>query len=845
MIMDKSPAELLSQRFGSLTDIQEKAIPEIAAGKNILIIAPTGYGKTEAALLPVLSGIRKQNGIAALYITPLRSLNRDLLKRFKEWCSIYGISSDIRHGDTTISERARQRKNPPQIVLTTIESLQALLVAPVMRRHLRNVKYVIVDELHDILDNKRGAQLSLSLERLAMAASFSRIGISATLPNPHEGAELLFGKRDYVVAETDAKKKFEFDIVYETDREKRLQKIKKLVESKRALLFVNTRSTAEEVGNWLKSSGAPVEVHHGSLSKEVRIAAEDGFKSGSIKSLVCTSSLELGIDIGDVELVVQYGSPRQVFRLIQRVGRSGHSVKAVPRGVLFPTDFDDYLEAEAIVSLAGNGWMEKKSIERGALDVIAHQAIGLLLENYRMHFEKIDEILGKSAAYGIGIDKLKAVLLQLHAEDLLFFNQDGTLKIRNRARDYYYKYLSTIPKTKKFLLVDSASNRRIASLDEEFVGNLAVGDNFLSKGQVWEVLDINDEEVKATPGTAIDIVIPSWVGEDIPVDEEVAQQAGALRRLRRKERPIPDDKTIITEAIGEIVVVHSCFGSRINETLGRIFAYAISERIGESVRAVADPYRIMIKLPYPLDPKKLNEILLGCGNARRKLEESLVKSNLLKFKFSHVARMFGLIEEDAAASHRLIDALRYSVIYEETLRSVFFRYFDADGAQKLLDRIRKKEVAFLLDERKEPSFFALIGINRVSAREAIGIFEPRERIIAAMKERALSKTMELVCLECSATRFVYLGGAEEEFRCPRCGKKSLGLKSKSAEETETSAELIRNYGKKALVALAVYGIGVKTAKRILRRLHKSEEAFYLDLIEAQKNFVKTKKYWKI
>ncbi|MFH1221790.1 MAG: DEAD/DEAH box helicase [Candidatus Micrarchaeota archaeon] len=842
--MDKTPAELISERFGSLTEIQEKAMPEIAAGKNVLIIAPTGYGKTEAALLPVLQSIRKGKGISALYITPLRSLNRDLLRRFKYWCELLDVTSDIRHGDTTVTERTKQRKSPPQIMLTTIESLQALLVAPVMKKHLKNVKYIIVDEIHDTLDNKRGAQLSLSLERLAEATDFKRIGISATVANPAEAAALLFGDRDYKVIEAGKRRKIELSTEYIADREKRLERIKQLVENNRTLLFVNTRSTAEEIGGWLKKKGAPVEVHHGSLSKEVRIAAEDGFKAGTIKSLVCTSSLELGIDVGDADLVVQYGSPHQVFRLIQRVGRSGHSITGTPRGIITPMDFDDLLEAEVIISLVENGWMEKKHMEKGALDVIAHQVVGLLLENYKMNVVDIHNILSRSGAYGLTLDKLKDLAIQLHAESLIFFNDDGSMKMRQRARDYYYSYLSTIPKTNRFLLSDSSSNRPIASLDEAFVGNLAIGDEFLSKGQVWEVLDITDDEVIATPGAGVDITVPSWVGEDIPVAREVATAAGALRHSRRKDTLVPDDKLIVVEVITDLAIIHSCYGTRVNETIGRAFAYRLSELLGETVRSVTDPYRIMIKLPYPIQAKKIFEVFLAAGDAKKDIELSLRNSNLLKFRFTHVARMFGLIDEDATVGQRFIDAMKYSVVYEEAFRSVLFRYFDAEGANKVFEKIRKKEIRAVLDERKEPSYFATVGLTRISAKEAVGMFEPRERIVAALKEKTLSKTMELTCLNCGATRFVYLATAEDKIPCPKCNKKSLAPKYRLKEDAEAAAALIRNYGKYALIALSVYGIGPKTAERVLSKLQKDENTFYLDLINAQKNFVKNKKYWK-
>ena len=840
------PVELIKERFGGLTQIQEKAIPKIAEGMNVLILAPTGYGKTESALLPVLDGIKNTQGIAALYITPLRSLNRDLLRRFHYWCDKLDVTRDVRHGDTTQAQRTKQRKNPPQIMLTTIESLQALLLAPIMRRHLRNVKYVIVDEIHDVLDNKRGAQLSLSLERLGQIAGFKRIGISATVANPAEAGKLLFGSRMYEVIEAGKKRKMDIRVDYIADRDKRLEKIKKLVTENRSLLFVNTRSTAEEIGGWLKREGAPVEVHHGSLSKDVRITAEDGFKTGKIKSLLCTSSLELGIDVGDAELVVQYSSPHQVFRLIQRVGRSGHSITGIPKGIVFSTDYDDELESEVIISLLESGWMEKKTIEKGALDVIAHQAVGIVLENYGLHVDEVHNILVNSGAYGISSEQMKKIALQLHAEGLLFFNDDGKLKPRRRAREYYYSYLSTIPKTKRFLLKDSTTNRRIASLDEDFVGNLGVGDEFMSKGQVWEVLDITDDEVLASPGSGIDITIPSWIGEEIPVEREVAQGVGVLRRTKKKGGAlIPDERTIVIEVVNDLVFMHSCFGRRVNETLGKIFAYRISQLIGESVRAVVDPYRVMIKLPFPISADKILEVFMDVGDVKKEVENSLRNSTLLRFKFTHVARMFGLISEDSTVNQRFIDALKYSVVYEETMRSVMFRYYDVLGVEELLRKIRKGDISVVLDKRKTPGFFANIGITRLSSREAVGIFEPREKMIKALKEKTLSKTLELVCMNCGATRYVYLATATDEIKCPKCSERALAIKYRTKKDRELSAALIRNYGKKALIAMSVYGIGPATAERILSKLHKDEESFYLDIINAQKTFVKTKKYWKV
>ncbi|MFH1520127.1 MAG: DEAD/DEAH box helicase [Candidatus Micrarchaeota archaeon] len=857
--MMPSVAELIRERFGELTPIQKIAMPNVLAGKNVLILAPTGSGKTESVLLPILEkiktsanqGTKNQTiGIRALYITPLRALSRDLKQRFNWWCDRLEITHDIRTGDTTQSERAKHRTKPPQVLLTTVESLQALLLGRVMRKHLTTIEFVIVDEIHDILDNKRGAQLSLGLERLNEIATFQRLGISATVANESEAAKLLFGEREFQVCESG--KNRELDIkVEELSNEKRLEKIKDLSEEFRSLVFVNTRSTAEEIGASLKKMNAPIGVHHGSLAKDIRLTTEDDFKSGKINSILCTSSLELGIDVGDVSLVMQYGSPHQVFRLIQRVGRSGHSLTKTPRGIIFNSDFDDRLESEVITVLAKNGWMEDKKAERGALDVIAHQVIGICLDFGRIELSKVHSILSRSYAYGIDFNKLRMIALQLYGEGLIYYDEDPKeifINTKPRARMYYVDFLSTIPKTKKFAMRDISANRFISSLDEEFVVNLESGSSFLSHGMAWRVVDITDKEVLAEPTSGLDIMIPSWTGEDIPVSFEVAQDVGRMRKLKKDVSPLPDDKTVVIEMVQDLVVIHACFGTRVNDTLSRVFSKQLSNLIGENVIAVSDPYRILIKLPFPMKEEYLKRAFEGIRNIKNQLIDALEFSSLLKFKFLHVGRMFGLLSPDANPNSRYIQMMRNSVVYEETVRSIFFRYFDVDKTEEILRKIRNGHIKIVYDIRKKPSYFAQIGLERVSGAESIGAFEPRERIVSAFKENALSKTLRLACLNCNATRFMHLAGAPDKIICHKCNQLSLALMNKDGEpksDQEFSAGLIRAYGKQALIALSTYGVGPQTADRVLRRLHKSEEAFYLDLIEVQKNFIKNKKYWKL
>ena len=257
--------------------------------------------------------------------------------------------------------------------------------------------------------------------------------------------------------------------------------------------------------------------------------------------------------------------------------------------------------------------------------------------------------------------------MQLYAEGIIYFEQitndqgeseNAHIKNAPRAREYYYTNVSTIPKGKKYLLKNISSNSIIASLDEDFVMNIENGSSFLCKGSPWQVIDITESEVLVDPSIALDIAIPEWTGEDIPISYEVAKGVGELRKAYKKDKIIADQQTIIIEVVDQTVILHCCFGTKINEAFGRIISYNLSKLIGESVRAVADAYRIMIKLPFPLDNKNLENAIRSIKSPTKQLELSLENSMLLKSRFTHVGRLFGLLKEDAIVTHRFIDALK-------------------------------------------------------------------------------------------------------------------------------------------------------------------------------------------
>jgi ATP-dependent Lhr-like helicase len=471
----------------SPTPPQALAWPLVSRGEDVLVVAPTGSGKTEAALLPLLSRLVSEGtgeGISLLYITPMRALNRDMFKRLKVWCGRLGLTVDIRHGDTTLSQRAKQSSHPPNVLVTTPETLQAVLPGRRMRENLSHLKAVVVDELHNLVESKRGVQLTVGLQRLRkVAPGFQLVALSATIGTPDVAAKFLFGDGKRTIVKAEAPKEFAYAIEYpvpdpasqsaakETysapDLAARLSRMNSLIGSHTStLIFVNSRTVAEMLGEKLARLMKDVGVHHGSLPREERERVEQSFKDGNLKALVCTSTLELGIDIGSVDLVVQYMSPRQVTSLVQRVGRSGHSLGKVSKGVLVTVSADDILESSASISSARMGKIEPTRPYANSLDVLAHQIAGYLMDFEVMDAAKMLQEVRKAASFAeLSEDAFNRTAAYLG--ELRKIRFDGKTLTRTRlTRDYYYENLSMIPDETRYLVIDVSTNQSIGILGE-------------------------------------------------------------------------------------------------------------------------------------------------------------------------------------------------------------------------------------------------------------------------------------------------------------------------------------------------------------------------------------------
>ena len=976
------------------TPPQKMAIPRILAGENILLIAPTGTGKTEAAALPLFNRILRDKGgvgvrkagvpgggargkiaprmggapgrgggsgaeegeedcgrISAIYVTPLRALNRDMLSRLQGWGKDLGISVAVRHGDTTQAERRAQSLRPPDLLITTPETLQVMLTGKRLRRSLRGLKTVVIDEVHELAASKRGSQLAVVLERMAeVAGDFQRVGLSATVGSPETVAEFLAGPaRRCGILRADVDRAAEFRVVsprpkggdfalarrLECDPQlaSQIRMIREAVEKERCLVFVNTRQAAEVLGSSFRRLGDEIGVHHGSLSKEARIEAEEAFKAGQLRGLVCTSSMELGIDIGDVDHVIQYSSPREVSRLVQRVGRAGHGMGRISLGTIIATGPDDVAEALAIARRANAKELEETRPHRKPKDVLANQLVGLALDFGEITLGRSLEIVTRSYPFrDLSIGEMEEVAREIEAHRLVYL-EDGVLRRRRNSWEYYYQNLSMIPDEKRYSVYDVVGRKAVGTLDEAFVVNFAEpGATFVARGEIWEIVEVleDEEEIRVAPINRGG-EIPTWSGEEIPVPWTVAQEAGEIRArvARLLERggegkgggdgteeggvdgpdgswpgaggeeeaaaflmeeypadeeaaglfvkmiksqvsahlPVPDHRTVTVEGDGTRVTVNACLGTQANETLGRVLSALLSARLGGSVALDVDPYRIGLETSKPLIAEEVASLLADTDpdHIGPILELTLKNTSLFTWRMVHVARKFGALRRDldrtTVSLKRVLGLFVDGPIGEEAMRELFWDRLDLDRARRVLEDLRAGEIAITTSH---PSPIGSEG--RRGGRDVTTPQRADGAVIELLRDRIMNDRVILFCVSCrgwKSLRTVRSVPAVPE--CPLCGsrmvaalkpweeeeigivRKPEGMKTpedrRRTKRVYRNANLVLSYGKSAAVALASRGLGPETAARLMRNLRRDEDDFYRDILKAEREYARTKRFW--
>ena len=908
-LLDQRLQELLLKRgITEPTEPQTKAIPAILSGSHILLVAPTGIGKTEAAMLPILHKLAqsRRGGIRCIYITPLRALNRDLLKRLKEFGEAVDLKIAVRHGDTPQSERAAQTKNPPDILITTPETLQILFTGRILRQHIAHVKHVVVDEIHELAEDERGAQLAVALERLVRTAGeYQRIGLSATVGSVDEVSNYLAGVgRDISVLRVSAVKDMRINVesprTDEADKNlaNRLQtdlkhiacmkRCKQLVEGHRStLFFVNTRDNAEALGvrYHLWDEDFMIGVHHGSLSKEIRVQMEDDFKSERLKALICTSSLELGIDVGSADFAIQFDSPRQVTRLIQRVGRSGHRIGEISVGSIITTDPSETAESIVIARRAMIEELEKFRIRDNPLSVLANQLVAMTLTEGRVDKETAFMTVKKSYPFRNLLRKDFEDVLRLLSELHILWNDETVFRKKTTGMMHFFDNISMIPDEKTYRIRDVSSRAIIGTLDESFVATYAEPySTFVARGRTWRVVEVGEDEVIVEQIKEL-AATPSWVGEEIPVPFEVAMEVGAIRRLQamdiypadentknellkwirsQGEHPLPTDKRVTVEQGDGVIVLNCCFGSKVNETISKLVAGLLTAKSGESVGVQSDVYSIVLETPRNIKANDVVKILRETdASSLGPLMRLLIRnSSYLRWQFVHVAKKFGAIRKGADYKmlnlSKLVDVFEHSPIYEEAIAKTMWENMDVETTESVLRRIQDGSIELVTGP------ISHIGKEAIGTRKEL--MQPQradKAVLNALKERLMKEDVVMVCMNCRTHKRSSVSQLPEKIRCAKCDgvlmaavqpyvKTQLNLLKKGPTNEEQRKELKRIYknanlvmahGRKAVLALVGRGVGPDTAARILARYQTEEDEFLRDILAAEIMYARTKRFW--
>lgn len=893
--------------FDSLTRIQQKSIPVIARRISCLLVAPTGSGKTESAVMPVVSMVcneaRVEGKIHAVYITPLRALNNDVFRRIVSYAESDGLRVEIRHGDTSTKARRKILDSPPDILITTPESLGVILSSEKMLRALDTLEWIIIDEVHELVSNERGAHLSIGLERLQSNSSkhVTRIGLSATIGNLPESGKFISGTdRKHAVLVDRSGRDYDIALEYVNGSFPKVSEFitSYLVKNKivgSILLFTNTRDEAEYLATVLRNQSlVNVDVHHGSLSRDMRQETEQKLRIGEAGVIVCTSSLELGLDIGSIDFVIHYGSPRQVSKLVQRLGRSRHKQASQAKGLIVTNNPDDYLEALAIIRRMKGGSIEEQSMHANALDVIAHHVVGMCLQT--------KGVIGLSDAFNLirraypfsqtSIEDVVSCLEILDNSGIVKYDRETrTFRRRLKAYRYYFDNLSMIPHVMKFEVTDIISKRKVGTLDQQFVEDYAeVGNVFVLKGSQWRIISIDEKRmiVNVEPLRGVAINIPYWVGEMIPVDKATASEVGVLRQQVAKGllkisgsslqksicqmSIVPDSTNIVVESniAKNTLVVHSMFGTKINSTIAYLLSAILSSQLGYIVETRSDPYRIMLTSNARIGKLHIENAFKDSFDYESVIIASFAGTQIMNWKVWAVAKRFGMVPKDALYDKRVARLLyeRYSKtpLSKESIRELLHDKFDVRGTEAAFQSIREGHFNIQWNEVTDFSDLAQ-PILEHSTKFSSNPLSVEKGIIDLVKERLEKTKHRLICIRCAKwERTFQTMDVPEKLFCPICksrlitatfwsdnelttiiSNKLKGKKLRSEEEHRFDrawkvASLINNFGKTALIVLSGYGIGADGAARILRN-YIDDEQIYKSIYEAERQYVMTRGFW--
>ncbi|MBI4866634.1 MAG: DEAD/DEAH box helicase [Candidatus Wallbacteria bacterium] len=711
------------ERFGAPTAPQAEAWPLIARRQDTLVCAPTGSGKTLAAFLAAIDELLRESlggtlgeETRVVYVSPLKALSNDVQRNLEE--PLEGISelaaasgfdrpqlrALVRTGDTPARERQAMSHRPPHILVTTPESLYLLLTSARGRESLRTVRTVIVDEIHALVRDKRGAHLALSLERLESlcASPPARIGLSATVRPAEEVARFLIGAGRQECAVVDRGHGRDLDLgvevppselaavcTHEQWGEVYAMLAETIRQHRSTLVFVNTRRMAERVGHQLQAllGADAVASHHGSLSRDRRLDAEERLKRGALKAIVATASLELGIDIGYIDLVCQIGAPRSISGLLQRVGRSGHSLGKVPKGRLYPLTRDELMDCLAAIRAVRRGVLDRIEIPEGPLDILAQQAVAELAGGDRSEDElytlfrrafpyrqlaraDFDAVI-RMMSDGIAPGKRSGALLHRDAVN-------GRLRARRAARIVALTSGGAIPENADYRVVTAGDGTFVGTVNEDFAVESLAGDVFLLGNASWRIRHVRAGQVVVDDAQGAPATVPFWLGEAPARTRELSAELAGLReelaaRLAEAEEDasavrwlgaecgagesparqaaryaraqlvatgfLPSARQLLFERFfdesgGMQLVVHSPLGGRVNRAWGLAMRKRFCRSYDFELQAAATDNGVLLSMgpQHSANPAELTR-LVASHHARETLVQALLAAPMFQTRW--------------------------------------------------------------------------------------------------------------------------------------------------------------------------------------------------------------------
>ncbi len=731
------------KKYGSFTEAQTLAIPAIHAGQSILLSSPTGSGKTLAGFLGIIDRLmalpagERDRGIFAIYISPLRALAYDIEKNLTEPLNELQLDGQVRvamrTGDTKASERARQRKKPPHILITTPESLAILLCNSDFRESVRACRYIIVDEVHALAENKRGTHLSLSLERLEclVVQPLCRIGLSATVAPLELVARFLAGvDRSCIIAEARAVRQVEVEVFSPLRRQpyppagwtagRLLNELAALVKSRRSvLIFTNTRSGAESVGIRLKQAlpklADAIEIHHSSIDREMRLEVEDRLKRGELRAVVCSTSLEMGIDIGAIDLVIMISTPKGISRALQRIGRSGHGIHEVSRGVLVATNINDLVECIVTSDLVRQRRLDPVRILENCYDVLAQHIVGIVLAG-PIPIADLLTIVRRAWPYrNLTDEEMESVLIYLRGGGRSLRAQYEETFGKIRIHDGVVSALDSARATREYLVnvgtIAADGNvsvllgrKRLGTVDEWFIKRINPGDIFVLAGRVVRLLETGIQEARVEAADHEMPTVPSWNQNKMPLTSGIAREVTRLRteldaqlstpavdpgkvadwlvekyeislsnaeavlrhfQAQLQFSAIPVEGLMLIELYREgnfsHYIFHSLIGRGANDALSRLLVKRISDHAGGNALVTIDDYGFLLTLRrFQELPVEQWQGFFSRKNAERELQAALRDSELVKWQFRGVAQTGLMVPRNHPGCERRLKQLRWS-----------------------------------------------------------------------------------------------------------------------------------------------------------------------------------------